>query len=94
MKNYSTLQLKAIAEIAALEVLKAMGLTAGEMSYHAAKKAYGSWFVEAEAAGRIRPVRSNTTPTGQARKWFDVSDILEARANDMAKGEIQLDSLK
>lgn len=79
---------KEIASLAAVEVLKALGITAGEMSRNQALKVYGVWFRDAEAAGKITPVRVGAGKTGT--KWYSVSDILAARAADMSAAQAQL----
>lgn len=80
-------EVKAIASAAALEVLKELGITAGEMSRNKALQVYGVWFKDAEAAGKIKPVRVGVGRTGT--RWYSVSDILAARAADMSAAEIR-----
>lgn len=84
MMNEKTV--KEIASAAAVEVLQALGITAGEMSRNRALAVYGVWFKDAEAAGKIRPVRVGTGKTGT--KWYAVSDILAARAADMSAAQM------
>ena len=80
--------IKAIAEVAAAEVLQALGVHAGEMSRNRALAVYGKWFKEAEENGRLSPVRIGTGRTGT--KWYAVSDILALKASDTAAAEIVL----
>lgn len=84
-------QVKMIAEAAAVQVLQALGITAGEISRNKALKVYGVWFRDAEAAGRVRPVRQGAGRTGT--KWYAVQDILAARAADMGRAEAQLQKI-
>ena len=73
---------KAIAEAAAVEVLRTLGLTSGELSRNQAIKTYGTWFKAAETSGRLRPVRIGKGRTGT--RWYAVQDILALRAADMS----------
>lgn len=86
MLNESTI--KTIAQAAAVEVLTALGMTSGEISRNQALRVYGVWFKDAEAAGRVHPVRVGVGKTGT--KWYAVSDLLAARAADMSKAQAQL----
>lgn len=81
-------EIKTIAKAAAVEVLEALGLTAGEISRNQAVKVYGVWFKDAEASGRVRPVRVGAGKTGT--KWYAVSEILAVRAADLSRARAQL----
>ena len=83
--------IKVIAQAAAVEVLQNLGLTAGEMSRNRALAIYGKWFKDAEAQGRLNPVRTGTGRTGT--KWYSVSDILALKAHDLAAAEAQLKTI-
>lgn len=84
----SETQYRAIAEAAALAVLKTLGLTSGEISRNRAIAVYGKWFKDAEKAGRLRPVRIGVGKTGT--RWYSVSEILALKAKDEELAEIQL----
>ena len=84
--------IKTIAEAAAASVVTSLGLTSGEISLNRAKAVYGRWFVEAAAAGRIKPVRQGQGRT--ATKWYRIYDILTLKAADESQAEIQLESIK
>lgn len=56
------------------EVLRQLGMSSGEISERQARKVYGKPFVEAVAAGRIRPVRVGAGKT--ATKHYRIADIL------------------
>lgn len=86
--NMDQRTVKTIAEAAAVSVLTTLGLTSGEISRARAVALYGKWFREAEAAGRVRPVRIGTGRTGT--RWFSVMDLLALRAEDERRAEIQL----
>ena len=80
--------IKTIAQAAAAEVLRDLGVHAGEISRNRAIAVYGKWFKDAEEAGRILPVRAGSGKT--STKWYAVSDILALKASDLAKAEAQL----
>jgi len=79
--------IKAIAQAAAVEVLTTLGMTSGEISRNRAVKVYGRWFIDAEAAGRIQPIRVGTGKTGT--RWFSITEILALRASDYQAAELQ-----
>lgn len=64
--------------VGAAEGLRMAGVTAGEISERQAKRTYGKWFVEAVAAGKIRPIRMGTGRT--STKHYSVTDILTYKA--------------
>jgi len=64
--------------VGAAEGLRMAGVTAGEISERQAKRTYGKWFVEAVAAGHIRPIRIGVGRT--STKHYSVTDILTYKA--------------
>lgn len=62
--------------------------TSGEVSHNKARALYGSWFVDAVKAGKVRPVRIGDGRTG--KHSYRVADILTARLHDEARAELQL----
>lgn len=64
--------------VGAAEGLRMAGVTAGEISERQARKTYGKWFVEAVAAGKIRPIRIGEGRT--STKHYSVTDILTYKA--------------
>lgn len=64
--------------VGAAEGLRMAGVTAGEISERQARKTYGKWFVEAVAAGKIRPIRIGAGRT--STKHYSVTDILTYKA--------------
>ena len=64
--------------VGAAEGLRMAGVTAGEISERQARKTYGKWFVEAVAAGKIRPIRMGAGRT--STKHYSVTDILTYKA--------------
>lgn len=90
--NMTTQTIKSIAEAAAVSVLTTLGMTSGEISRSRAMAVYGKWFKDAEAAGRLRPVRVGTGKTGT--RWFSIMEILALRAEDERAAELQLESVK
>ena len=73
------------AQMIVAEVLRQMGVSSGEISERQARKIYGKPFVDAVAAGRIRPVRIGAGKT--ATKHYRVIDILaeQSRAYEPAR---------
>lgn len=70
--------IKSWIAVGAAEGLRLAGVTAGEISERQAKKTYGRWFVEAVAAGHIKPVRYGGGRT--STKHYSVTDILTYKA--------------
>ena len=70
--------IKSWIAVGAAEGLRAAGVTAGEISERQARKIYGKWFVEAVAAGRIKPIRVGAGRT--STKHYSVTDILTYKA--------------
>ena len=60
------------------ETLRQLGMASGEISERQARKVYGKPFVDAVAAGMIRPVRIGSGRT--ATKHYRVLDILALQA--------------
>ena len=73
------------AQMIVTEVLRQMGVSSGEISERQARKVYGKPFVDAVAAGRIRPVRIGAGKT--ATKHYRINDILaeQSRAYEPAR---------
>ena len=78
---------KTIAEAAAVTVLTTLGMTSGEISRNRALAVYGKWFRDAEAAGRIKPVRIGEGKNGT--RWYSIVEILSTRAADEQKAALQ-----
>ena len=57
------------------ETLRQLGMADGEISERQARKIYGKPFVDAVAAGKIRPIRIGAGKT--ATKHYRIIDILE-----------------
>lgn len=68
--------------------LENTGHVSGEVSHNKARALYGSWFVDAVKAGKVRPVRIGDGRTG--RHTYRIHDILMARLIDEAGAELQL----
>ena len=69
------------------ETLKALGVSAGELTERQAKKTYGRWFIEAIQREFIRPCRVGNGAHGT--KWYSVTDILKYKASREAKAQIK-----
>lgn len=78
----------AVAQVAALEVIEKMGLTSGEITRNKAIRIYGNAFKQLEAAGLIRPVRGNGSK--YSHKIYRVADIVAAKAAAQAEAATQL----
>lgn len=78
---------KDIKQLGAVEVLKVLGLSSGEITQRQVVEVYGNWAKEAIRAGRLVPVRQGAGRT--STKWYSVSDILELRAKDSAAAYLQ-----
>lgn len=74
------------ATAAAVEALRLLGLTSGEVSGSQAAAVYGSEFRQLVKAGKIRPVRVGRGARGT--KYYSVADILAARAAERSKATI------
>lgn len=74
------------ATAAAVEALRLLGLTSGEVSGSQAAAVYGSEFRQLVKAGKIRPVRVGRGARGT--KYYAVADILAARAAERSKATI------
>ena len=72
----------------ALQVLRMLGVTSGEMSYREARDTYGKWFVTAVAQGRIKPCRVGNGTTGG--KFYAISEILALQEEDWGGAKINL----
>lgn len=86
--DYEFAKMQAVAELAVAEVLKALGVHSGELSYSAAHRTYGSWFAEAVTAGRLKPSRAGKGTTGT--RWYSVEDILRLKAVDASRAKLQI----
>lgn len=73
-----------IARLGALQAMRELGVTSGELSYRAALKTYGAWFRDAVRSGAIRPATQ-----GARKQVFRVEDILATRAAQQIKGAAQ-----
>lgn len=75
-------EMRGAAEMAVL-----LGLSSGEITMRQARDTYKKWFIEAYAAGRIKPVRIE----GGARqiKYFSVVQILALKEQDYANAELK-----
>lgn len=74
-------------ELGTAKTLEALGISAGEISQKKAKAVYHKWFIDADNAGRIRPVRIDTGSRGT--RWYRVVDILALKASDVARAELK-----
>lgn len=74
---------KQASEAGAYKALQDYGHTSGEISQNEARKIYGTYFTQAAAAGRLRPVRTGNAVN--STKYFRVQDILNLRTADEAK---------
>lgn len=82
----------AIAGAAAVEVLRALGVSSGELNYTQAAEVYGKWFEDAVKAGRLKESHRGEGKTG--RRWFSVADILVLKADETMRAEAQLKTIK
>lgn len=69
------------------QTMEALGVTSGEISQRKARDTYGKWFVDADRAGRIRPVRVENGPHGTRK--YRVVDILALKAQDSIPAELK-----
>lgn len=83
MEQLTASAVRDIAQLAAVQVMQALGVTSGELSYRQAVKTYGTWFAAAVKGGRIRPARTG------GKHAYKVTDILALRAADETKAAIQ-----
>lgn len=74
------------ATAAAVEALRLVGLTSGEVSGSQAAAVYGSEFRQLVKAGKLRPVRVGRGARGT--KYYAVADILAARASERMKSTL------
>ena len=79
---------EAASAMGAARVLETLGITAGEISQRQARKTYGTWFTDAERAGRIRPSRVDNGKNGT--RHYRVVAIQELRTADLVRAELQL----
>lgn len=86
MNTIETL-IKTCVELGSAQTIEALGLAPGEISRSKAKSIYGKFFLEAEKAGRIRPVSVGNGLRG--RKLYRVVDILELKAKDALKAQLR-----
>lgn len=75
-----------IARLGALQAMRELGVTSGELSYRQALKTYGTWFREAVRSGAIRPATQ-----GSRKQVYRVDDILATRAAQQVKGAAQFE---
>jgi len=66
---------KTASALGATETMRALGVTAGELSERQAIRVYGGWFKEAVERKEILPCRRGSGKTGTKR--YDVRDILQ-----------------
>ena len=78
---------EAAAGMGAALVLETLGISAGEISQRQARKVYGKWFTDAEAAGRIRPSRIDQGRNGT--RHYRVAAIPQLRTADLVRAELQ-----
>lgn len=83
MEQLTAAAVRDIAQLAAVQVMQALGVTSGELSYRQAVKTYGAWFAAAVKGGRISPARTG------GKHAYKVTDILALRAADETKAAIQ-----
>ena len=69
-------------EAGAAAALEKAGITSGEITQKEATRIYGSFFTQAVASGRLRPVRHGSARN--SAKYFRVTDILNLRTADEA----------
>lgn len=69
------------------ETLRQLGMASGEISERQARRTYGKPFVEAVAAGKIRPVRVGSGRT--ATKHYRILDILALQSEAYAAGTLK-----
>ena len=74
--------------LAVTTAMTQMGLSSGELTYSAATKVYGQWFVNAVRNGRIEPSRIGNGKT--ATKWFSIADILAYKAVEIENAQVIL----
>ena len=65
--------------------LKALGLTAAELSFRKAREVYGAWFVKAVKDHRLAPVH---ICDGNGKQIYSVTDILALKVEDAARAEL------
>lgn len=82
-------ELIAVAQVAALQVLETMGITSGEITRNQAIKVYGQAFRQLEAAGLVRPVRGSAGGK-YSHRYYRVADIVAAKAAAQAEAATQL----
>lgn len=74
--------IKTASEAGAYKALQDYGHTSGEISQAEARRIYGTYFTQAVAAGRLRPVRTGNAVN--STKYYRVQDILALRTADEA----------
>lgn len=85
MNNLDIL-LKTCVELGSAQTIETLGLASGELSRNKAISVYGSFFLDAEKEGRIKPHRIGRGNNGT--KWYRVVDILTLRAKEALKNEL------
>lgn len=89
--DYTRAMIREVAGIAAVEVLRVLGVSSGELNYTQASATYGRWFEDAVKDGRLQESRRGVGKNG--RRWFSVEDILTLKAYDTARAELQMRQL-
>jgi hypothetical protein len=69
-----------------VETLRDLGLHPGEISQREALRSYGTYFRQAVADGRIKPVRLGNG--ARPKKYYSVKEILLLKAKDAAKAQL------
>ncbi len=72
-------RLLSAARLGALEMAKLLGVSDGEISYNAARKVYGRWFMDAVASGALQHVRRNGD---RGMRVYSIADILALKASE------------
>ena len=91
-KNFTHEALADIIKATVAETLAATGQGSGEISQSQAIRVYGRWFLNAIAAGKLRPV-AHSSNKATSTKWYSVVDIRSLRAAENFKAEIQAQQL-
>lgn len=79
--------IKSCVELGSAQTIETLGLASGEISRNKAISVYGTYFLNAEKDGRLRPYRVGKGRNGT--KWYRVVDILTLRAKDALKAELK-----
>ena len=86
-KEYTEEALREIIQATVAETLASTGQGNTEISQSQAKRLFGRWFIEAVAAGRIKPI--NSGKGGTSTKWYSILEIRSLRAAENFKAELQ-----